>query len=134
MPVYLVGFDVRNGSAVDDRKDLQKAFGKLETHRLMPCLYLVSSPFTPSGLKDYLLSHMSAKDCVWVSKLHPRAKLEFAYQTAGGTSTWLKKHGRVEVPKEPPPAPSAAPGNTIYQRPDLPRINGHSNGAVVVHA
>ena len=133
MPVYLVGFDVRNGSAVDDRKNLQKAFAKLETHRLMPCLYLVSSPFTPSGLKDYLLSHMSDKDCVWVSKMHPRAKLEFAYQTAGGTSAWLKKHGRVELPKEPPPVRSSAE-NMIYRRAEIPEVNGSSNGAVAVHA
>jgi hypothetical protein len=131
MPVYLVGFDVRNGSAEDDYSGLQQAIAKLEKHRLMPWLYLVSVPFTPSGLKDYLLSHMRAKDCVWVSKLHPRAKLEFAYQTAGGTSAWLKKHGRIEMP-EPAPARSA-PENVIYKRADIAKVNG-SNGVGAVHA
>ena len=119
MPVYLVGFDVRNGSAEDDYSGLQKAIAKLEKHRLMPWLYLVSVPFTPSALKDYLLNDMSAKDCVWVSKLHPRAKLEFAYQTSGGTSAWLKKHGRIEMPAE-----ANGKSAPVFRRADIANLNG----------
>jgi hypothetical protein len=129
MPVYLVGFDVRNGNAADDYSGLQKAIAKLEKHRLMPWLYLVSVPFTPSALKDYLLNNMNAKDCVWVSKLHPKAKLEFAYQTAGGTSAWLKKHGRVELP-EPPSDGKRAPS---YRRADIANLNS-ANGVEAGYA
>jgi len=128
MPVYLVGFDVRNGNAADDYSGLQKAIAKLEKHRLMPWLYLVSVPFTPSALKDYLLNNMSAKDCVWVSKLHPKAKLEFAYQTAGGTSAWLKKHGRIELP--PHSAGESAPS---YRRADIANLNS-ANGVEAGYA
>ena len=72
MPVYLVGFDVRNAGGVQDYAGLQAAMAKLEKHRLMPWLYLVSVPFTAGALKDYLLNQMGAKDCVWISKIHPR--------------------------------------------------------------
>ena len=115
MPVYLVGFDVRNDGGVQDYAGLQAAMAKLEKHRLMPWLYLVSVPFTAGALKDYLLNQMGAKDCVWISKIHPRAKLEFAYQTKGGTSAWLKKHSRIELPV-PPPARRAGAQTTVFKR------------------
>lgn len=115
MPVYLVGFDVRNGGGVDDLSGLQAAVAKLEKHRLMPWLYLVSVPFTAGALKDYLLNHMSSDHCVWISRLHPKAKLEFAYQTKGGTSAWLKKHSRIELPV-PPPARRTAAQTTVFKR------------------
>ena len=98
MPVYVVCIDVQSGSRPIDYSDLQRALAKLEKHRVMPWLYLVSVPFTASALKQYLLSHMSDDDGVWVSKLPPKANFEFAYQTMGGTSAWLKKHSRIELP------------------------------------
>ena len=115
MPVYLVGFDVRNAGGVEDYAGLQAAMAKLEKHRLMPWLYLVSVPFTAGALKEYLFNHMSSNDCLWISKLHPKAKLEFAYQTTGGTSAWLKKHSRLELP---PTAPARRPiAKPIVYRP-----------------
>jgi len=101
MPVYVVGFDVRNSSCADDYAGLQNAVAKLERHRLMPWLYLVSVPFTAGALKEYLLNHMSGEDRLWISRLPPKARFEFAYQTTGGTSSWLKKHSRIELPAQP---------------------------------
>jgi len=98
MPVYIVGFDVRNSSSADDYTGLQNAVAKLERHRLMPWLYLVSVPFTAGALKEYLLNHMCDEDRLWISKVSARARFEFAYQTTGGTSSWLKKHSRIELP------------------------------------
>jgi hypothetical protein len=98
MPVYVVGFDVRNSSSADDYSGLQTAVAKLEKHRLMPWLYLVSVPFSAGALKEYLLNHMSDEDRLWISRLPPKARFEFAYQTTGGTSAWLKKHSRIELP------------------------------------
>jgi hypothetical protein len=98
MPVYIVGFDVRNSSSADDYSGLQNAVAKLERHRLMPWLYLVSVPFTAGALKEYLLNHMSGEDRLWISRLPAKARFEFAYQTTGGTSSWLKKHSRIELP------------------------------------
>jgi hypothetical protein len=100
MPVYLVGLEVRNGRA-DDYSGLQRAVAKLERHRVMSGLYLVSVPFTAGALKQYLLNHMSDDDHVWVSRLPLKANKEFAYQTTGGTSAWLKKHSRFELPAPP---------------------------------
>jgi len=102
MPVYIVGFDVRNSSCADDYAGLQNAVAKLERHRLMPWLYLISVPFTAGALKEYLLNHMSDEDRLWISRLPPKPKNEFAYQTAGGTSSWLKKHSRIELPAQQP--------------------------------
>jgi hypothetical protein len=101
MPVYIVGFDVRNSSSADDYTGLQNAVAKLERHRLMPWLYLVSVPFSAGALKEYLLNHMSDEDRLWISRLPPKARFEFAYQTTGGTSAWLKKHSRIELPVAP---------------------------------
>lgn len=98
MPVYIVGFDVRNASSAADYSGLQNAVAKLERHRLMPWLYLVSVPFTAGALKEYLLNHMAGDDRLWISRLPAKARFEFAYQTMGGTSSWLKKHGRVDLP------------------------------------
>lgn len=98
MPVYIVGFDARNSSSADDYAGLQNAVAKLERHRLMPWLYLVSVPFTAGALKEYLLNHMCDEDRLWISKVSARATFEFAYQTTGGTSSWLKKHSRIELP------------------------------------
>jgi len=109
MPVYIVGFDVRNSSSADDYSGLQNAVAKLERHRLMPWLYLVSVPFTAGALKEYLLNHMCDEDRLWISKVSARARFEFAYQTTGGTSSWLKKHSRIELPIQP--------SNTPYEWP-----------------
>lgn len=101
MPVYIVGFDVRNSSGAADYGAFQNAVAKLERHRLMPWLYLVSVPFTAGALKEYLLNHMSDEDRLWISRLPAQARLEFAYQTTGGTSSWLKRHGRIDLPAQP---------------------------------
>lgn len=98
MPVYVVGFDVQNGKGAADYSALEKAVSKLEKHQVMPWLYLVSVPFTAGALKQYLFNHMSDKDRIWISRLPPKVNFEFAYQTTGGTSAWLKKHSRLEVP------------------------------------
>jgi hypothetical protein len=108
MPVYIVGFDARNSSSADDYAGLQNAVAKLERHRLMPWLYLVSVPFTAAALKEYLLNHMCDEDRLWISRLPAKARFEFAYQTTGGTSSWLKRHSRLELPALPPGA--------IYQK------------------
>ena len=130
MPVYLVGFDVRNGDGLNDYAGLQNAVSKLEKHRLMPWLYLVSVPFTASALKAYLLNHMTDYDCMWISRVPAKANLEFAYQTKGGTSAWLKKHNRMELP-ELPPAIGSAPKDVIYKRANGAKVNGgHSLDAV----
>jgi hypothetical protein len=131
MPVYVVGFDVRNSSSADDYTGLQNAVAKLEKHRLMPWLYLVSVPFTAGALKEYLLNHMSDEDRLWISRLPPKARFEFAYQTTGGTSAWLKKHSRVELPANPK-APAAAylqldksaPEDVIDKRPNIAEMHG----------
>jgi hypothetical protein len=128
MPVYIVGFDVRNSSSADDYRGLQNAVAKLERHRLMPWLYLVSVPFTAGALKEYLLNHMSGEDRLWISRLPSKARFEFAYQTTGGTSTWLKKHGRIELPALPQAAvaePRRSPSeDVIDQRPYVAEMNG----------
>jgi hypothetical protein len=122
MPVYIVGFDVRNASSAADYSGLQNAVSKLERHRLMPWLYLVSVPFTAGALKEYLLNHMSGEDRLWISRLPAKARFEFAYQTMGGTSSWLKKHGRVELPSNPaaaefiPDEPVKAPSENLVFR------------------
>lgn len=130
MPVYVVGFDVRNSSSADDYTGLQNAVAKLEKHRLMPWLYLVSVPFTAGALKEYLLNHMSGEDRLWISRLPPKARFEFAYQTTGGTSAWLKKHSRVELPANPkaPATVSVQPRRSaaedmIDQRPDVAEMH-----------
>lgn len=123
MPVYLVGFDVRNGSRPDDYVGLRNAVSKLEKHRLMPWLYLVSVPFTAAALKEYLLNNMSHRDCLWISKVSTKANLEFAYQTQGGTTAWLKKHGQLNLPATVRPDRSA-PKNMIYKRPNGTKVNG----------
>ena len=129
MPVYIVGFDVRNSSSADDYSGLQTAVAKLERHRLMPWLYLVSVPFTAGALKEYLLNHMSDADRLWISRLPPKARFEFAYQTTGGTSSWLKKHGRVELPANPEAAEIAKPARhpsddaAIYKCSSVPELN-----------
>ena len=130
MPVYLVGFDVRNRDQADDYAGLQNAVAKLEKHRLMPWLYLVSVPFTASALKEYLLNNMSDQDCMWISRVSAKANLEFAYQTKGGTSAWLKKHSRLDLPASVP-AMRSAPKNMIYHRPNGAKVNGgHTLDAV----
>ena len=130
MPVYVVGFDVRNSSSADDYTGLQNAVAKLEKHRLMPWLYLVSVPFTAGALKEYLLNHMSDEDRLWISRLPPKARFEFAYQTTGGTSAWLKKHSRVELPanRKAPTSVYAQtkrspPEDMIDKRPDVAEMN-----------
>ena len=130
MPVYVVGFDVRNSSSADDYTGLQNAVAKLEKHRLMPWLYLVSVPFTAGALKEYLLNHMSGEDRLWISRLPPKARFEFAYQTTGGTSAWLKKHSRVELPAMPiapgivfEKAERSAPEDVIDKRPDVAEVH-----------
>ena len=134
MPVYIVGFDVRNSSSAADYSGLQNAVAKLERHRLMPWLYLVSVPFTAGALKEYLLNHMSHDDRLWISRLPAKARLEFSYQTVGGTSSWLKKHGRVKIPMHPE-APEVIPrdepdktppGTVVYNRPSVPHFHGRS--------
>ena len=137
MPVYIVGFDVRNSSGAADYSNLQNAVAKLERHRLMPWLYLVSVPFTAGALKEYLLNHMSDDDRLWISRLPAKARLEFAYQTVGGTSSWLKKHGRVDLPANPavPESTPAEPVTTpvesvVYNRPRVPDLRQHTT----VHA
>lgn len=112
MPVYIVGFDVRNSSCAADYSGLQNAVAKLERHRLMPWLYLVSVPFTAGALKEYLLNHMSGEDRLWISRLPAKARFEFAYQTMGGTSSWLKKHGRVDLPASLP-GPETVSGEAV---------------------
>jgi hypothetical protein len=127
MPVYIVGFDARNSSSGDDYKGLRKAVAKLERHRLMPWLYLVSVPFTAGALKEYLLNHMSADDRLWISRVPAQASFEFAYQTTGGTSAWLKKHSRLELPARTSgflfgrTAPSASE-DLVDQRPNVPEV------------
>jgi hypothetical protein len=128
MPVYVVGFDVRNNSSADDYSGLQNAVAKLEKHRLMPWLYLVSVPFTAGALKEYLLNHMSDEDKLWISKLPAKARFEFAYQTTGGTSSWLRKHSKIELPAVPLAdvvEPRRSPAeDVIDQRPNIPEMNG----------
>lgn len=132
MPVYIVGFDVRNGNSADDYAGLQNAVAKLERHRLMPWLYLVSVPFTAGALKEYLLNHMSGDDRLWISRLPPKARFEFAYQTMGGTSAWLKKHSRIELPAPPasnghaysgPKANGSPPENVIHESANVAEMN-----------
>jgi hypothetical protein len=128
MPVYIVGFDVRNTSSADDYSGLHNAVAKLERHRLMPWLYLVSVPFTAGALKEYLLNHMSEEDRLWISKLPAKARFEFAYQTIGGTSSWLKKHSRIELPAVPPgivhePARSS-PQNMVHKPANVREMHG----------
>jgi hypothetical protein len=101
MPVYVVGLEVRNGRDSDDYSGLQRAMAKLERHAVMPGLYLVSVPLTAAALKQYLLGHMRDEGHVWISRLPLTANNEFAYQTTGGTSAWLKKHSRFELPAPP---------------------------------
>ena len=131
MPVYIVGFDVRNGRCADDYSGLQTAVSKLERHRLMPWLYLVSVPFTAGALKEYLLTPMSDDDRLWISRLPAKARFEFAYQTTGGTSAWLKKHSRIELPAisgavvDPRRSP---PEDVIDQRPNVAEMNGRDAG------
>ena len=128
MPVYIVGFDVRNDSSADDYSGLQNAVAKLEKHRLMPWLYLVSVPFTAGALKEYLLNHMSEEDKLWISKLPAKARFEFAYQTTGGTSSWLKKHSKIELPAVPVAGvaePRRSPAeDVIDQRPNISEMHG----------
>lgn len=112
MPVYVVGFEVRSGKSVEDCAGLQEAMAKLEKHRVMPWLYLVSVPFTAGALKQYLLNHMPDDDRIWISRLPPAVNLEFAYHAMGGTSAWLKKHSRIELP----PA-AASPHRFGFNRP-----------------
>ena len=142
MPVYIVGFDVRNSSSADDYTGLQNAVAKLERHRLMPWLYLVSVPFTAGALKEYLLNHMSGEDRLWISRLPPKARFEFAYQTTGGTSAWLKKHSRIELPAQPAPpglffndadAGGSPPKNVVHKRPNIAEVNG-SNARYAAHS
>ncbi len=127
MPVYIVGFDVRNSSGGEDYSGLQNAVAKLKRHRLMPWLYLVSVPFTAGALKEYLLNHMSGEDKLWISRLPAKARFEFAYQTTGGTSSWLKKHSKIELPAHPPGIsrePTRSPSeNMIDQRPHIPEMH-----------
>ena len=127
MPVYVVGFDVRNSSSADDYSGLQNAVAKLDRHRLMPWVYLVSVPFTAGALKEYLLNHMSDEDKLWISRLPAKARFEFAYQTGGGTSSWLKKHSRIEVPASSAPdmvEPNRSPAkNVIHQRSNIPEMH-----------
>lgn len=128
MPVYMVGFDVRNGGGQTDYAGLQNSLSKLEKHRLMPWLYLVSVPFTAGALKDYLLARMSDGDCLWISRVPAKANHEFAYQTTGGTSAWLKKYSRIELP--PPPNGSASK-NLVYQSANGSKMRGgNSIGAL----
>jgi hypothetical protein len=101
MPVYVVAIEVRNGKDSDGYACLRKALEKLERHDVMPGIFLVSVPFTAAALKQYLLNHMGDEDHVWVSRLPLTANSEFAYQTTGGTSAWLKKHSRFELPSPP---------------------------------
>lgn len=128
MPVYIVGFDVRNASSADDYSGLQKAVAKLEKHRLMPWLYLVSVPFTAGALKEYLLNHMSDEDRLWISRLPATARLEFAYQTTAGTSAWLKKHSKIELPAMPTAAVveprRSSLEDVIDQRPYVSEMHG----------
>jgi hypothetical protein len=135
MPVYVVGFDVRNSSSADDYSGLQNAVAKLEKHRLMPWLYLVSVPFSAGALKEYLLNHMSDEDRLWISRLPPKARFEFAYQTTGGTSTWLKKHSRIELPVPPASnghvyngktANGSPPEDVIHKPPNIAEMNGRN--------
>ena len=130
MPVYIVGFDVRNSSSADAYSGLQSAVAKLERHRLMPWLYLVSVPFTAAALKEYLLNHMGDEDRLWISKVSAKAKFEFAYQTTGGTSSWLKKHSRLELPVQPADACYQWP---IADRPPS-RIQERSNVTELLRA
>ena len=138
MPVYVVGFDVRNSSSADDYTGLQNAVAKLENHRLMPWLYLVSVPFTAGALKEYLLNHMSDEDRLWISRLPPKARFEFAYQTTGGTSAWLKRHSRVELPANPKAPvyvrPRTSPAeDMIDKRPDIAEVH-RSDSLHAVHS
>lgn len=132
MPVYVVGFDVRNSSSADDYSGLQNAVAKLERHRIMPWLYLVSVPFSAGALKEYLLNHMSSEDRLWISRLPAKAKFEFAYQTTGGTSAWLKKHSRMELPIRPASNGTVHKGhqingsaseNVIHERPNVAEMH-----------
>jgi hypothetical protein len=126
MPVYIVGFDVRNSSSTDHYSGLQNAVAKLERHRLMPWLYLVAVPFTAGALKEYLLNHMAEEDRLWISKLPPKARFEFAYQTTGGTSSWLKKHSRIEIPGQSGivHARDRSPSeDMIHQRPNVAEMH-----------
>ena len=131
MPVYIVSFDARNSSSADDHSGLHTAVAKLERHRLMPWLYLVSVPFTAGALKEYLLNHMSDGDRLWISRLPAKARFEFAYQTTGGTSSWLKKHSRVELPAQASSATGhdaltagvSARQNVVDQRPNVAEMH-----------
>ena len=111
MPVYVVSFEVQNGSGVNEMPALQKAMDKLQTHRVLQTVYLVHAPFTAGALKQYLLNHMGEKDRIWVSKLPATANLEFSFHGIGGTNAWLKKHGRIDLPlpaNQPVSTPIAA--------------------------
>lgn len=89
MAAYVVSYDLKQGSGTHDYSDLDKAFAKLNCHKILYSVYLVSTTSTPGQLSKSLLGHMDPKDRLWVSEVH---KDEYAGRIMEGGLDWLKKN------------------------------------------
>lgn len=92
MPVYVVSYDLKVSQGTHDYSDLDKAFNKLESHKVLYSVYLVSSPWRADQLKDYLMQHMDDGDRIWVSRMPTVSNRDYAYAAMKGTNAWVEAH------------------------------------------
>jgi hypothetical protein len=89
MAVYLVTYDLKQGSGTHDYADLYKAFDKLECVKILYSVYLVSTTSTASEVDQYFRTFMDPKDRIWVSEVH---KDEYAGRVMTPGVQWLKNN------------------------------------------
>jgi hypothetical protein len=87
--VYLVTYDLKQGSGTHDYQDLYDALDAYENHKVLYSVRLVSTSIGYKALFDDLLQHMDPKDRLWVTELR---KSQFTYRAMAGTNDWLKRH------------------------------------------
>ena len=92
MPVYVVSYDLKQGSGSHDYADLYAALDKLKSHRVLLSVFLVSTPQNSRALFDHLSGFMDPKDRLWISRMPPRTKIDYSFKAMSGTNDWLKKH------------------------------------------
>lgn len=90
MTVYIVTYDlVGEPDGEHDYQSLYDAFDKLESHRVLYSVWLVSTQMTVKGLHDHLYAKMDKNDRIWVCRQRPG---EFDYHAMNGTNDWLKRN------------------------------------------
>ncbi|WP_448536909.1 hypothetical protein [Sphingobium yanoikuyae] len=89
MAVFLVTYDLKQGSGTHDYADLYKAFERLESVKILYSVYLVATTSTATEVDQYLRSFMDPKDRLWVSEVH---KGEYSGRVMTAGVEWLRNN------------------------------------------